>query len=50
MGAIWFGGGEWAEALGVGAKVAVCYRPRLDEWEGNVRVRLQVEDVAVRGA
>jgi hypothetical protein len=30
--------------------VDVCYRPRLDEWNGNVRVRMMVEDVRVEEA
>jgi len=47
--AIWWGRGAMAEKLSPGAMVDVCYRPRLDEWNGNVRVRMIVEDVGVRG-
>jgi len=49
VGAIWFGYGELQARLPVGARVEVCHRPHLEEWEGKVRVRLHVEDVAVRG-
>ena len=48
-GAIWFRQGEQGARLPAGAKVDVCYRPRLDEWNGRVRVQLQIEDVAVHG-
>ena len=48
-GAIWFRHGELEARLPAGAKVDVCYRPRLDEWNGRVRVQLQIEDVAVYG-
>jgi single-stranded-DNA-specific exonuclease len=48
-GAIWFRQGELAARLPAGARVDVCYRPRMDEWNGSVRVRLQVEDMAVYG-
>jgi len=47
VGAIWFGRGDLAGALGPGTLVDVCYRPRLEEWGGTVSVRLHVEDVRV---
>jgi len=49
-GAIWFRQGELQARLPAGGKVDVCYRPRLDEWNGRVRVQLHVEDVAVHGS
>ena len=48
MGAIWFGQGAQMEELPSGATVDVCYRPRLDDWNGQRRVRLHIEDVRVR--
>jgi single-stranded-DNA-specific exonuclease len=47
MGAIWFGGAEAGGKLQTGASVHVCYKPRLDEWQGRARVRLHVEDIAL---
>lgn len=46
--AIWFGAGEFAPQLPIGRRVDACYRAKKDEWNGNLRVRLQVEDVGVR--
>jgi len=46
--AIWFSAGELAEELAVGGRVDICYRAKLEEWKGELRVRLQVEDVGVR--
>jgi single-stranded-DNA-specific exonuclease len=48
--AIWFGQGPLGDRLPQGACVDICHRPRLDEWQGNVRVRLHVEDMRLRGA
>ncbi len=48
VGAIWFGRGELQERLPQGTEVDVCYRPKIDEWRGSVRVQLQVEDVKVQ--
>jgi single-stranded-DNA-specific exonuclease len=48
VGAIWFGAGELADQLPVGANVEVCCKPRLDEWRGNPEVRLHVQDIGVR--
>ena len=47
-GAIWFRQGALMEQLPTGAMVDVCYRPKLDEWNGQRRVRLHIEDVRVR--
>jgi len=47
---IWFGQGARSEQLAAGAAVEVCYRPRLDEWSGEVRVRLHVEDMRLGAA
>ncbi len=47
VGAIWFGEGGLEGKLPAGRRVDVCYRPRIDEWGGQVRVRLQVEDVGI---
>jgi single-stranded-DNA-specific exonuclease len=49
MGAIWFGGAEAADRLHTGASIHVCYKPRMDEWQGRPRVRLHVEDIALAG-
>jgi single-stranded-DNA-specific exonuclease len=46
-GAIWFGAGGLENALRGAVDVDLCHRPRLDEWNGQTRVRLQVEDAAV---
>ena len=48
VGGVWFRRGEELAHLRPGAIVDVCHRPRLDEWEGRVRVRLFVEDMGVR--
>jgi single-stranded-DNA-specific exonuclease len=50
MEAIWWGRGAMAEKLSPGDVVDVCHRPRVDEWNGNVRVRMIVEDVRVEEA
>jgi single-stranded-DNA-specific exonuclease len=50
MEAIWWGRGAMAEKLSPGDLVDVCHRPRVDEWNGNVRVRMIVEDVRVEEA
>ncbi|UCC68157.1 MAG: single-stranded-DNA-specific exonuclease RecJ [Armatimonadota bacterium] len=50
VGAIWFRQGKLEAELPVGRKVDVCYRPKLDEWQGRVRVQLQVEDIGVHGS
>ena len=47
VGAIWFRAGALGEQLELGRRVDVCFRPRLDEWNGAVRVQLHVEDVGV---
>jgi single-stranded-DNA-specific exonuclease len=47
--AVWFGRGALLERFSSGAVVDVCHRPRLDEWNGEVRVRLYVEDVRASG-
>jgi single-stranded-DNA-specific exonuclease len=47
VGAIWFGHGRLGEELSVGARVDVCHRPQLDDWQGTARVRLRVSDVGV---
>jgi single-stranded-DNA-specific exonuclease len=47
MQAVWFRRGYLFDHLLGGTPVDVCYRPSLDEWEGNVRVRLVVEDVGM---
>jgi single-stranded-DNA-specific exonuclease len=48
IGAIWFRGGSLCETLRQANAVDVCHRPQLDEWNGSVRVRLVVEDIALR--
>jgi len=48
VGAIWFRAGHLASRVPVGARVDVCCRPRPDEWNGNLRVRLYVEDMALQ--
>jgi len=48
--AIWFGQGQREQLLPKGTMVDVCHRPRLDEWEGNVRVRLYVEDICINAS
>lgn len=45
MDAVWFGRGALAESMPAGTMVDMCCRPRLDEWHGNARVRLYVEDM-----
>ncbi|NIR01692.1 MAG: hypothetical protein GTN78_16080, partial [Gemmatimonadales bacterium] len=47
-GAIWFGAGELADQLPVGASVDVCCKPRVDEWAGDSTVRLHVQDIGVQ--
>ncbi len=47
LGAIWFRAGALGEELVVGSMVDVCFRPKLDEWNGSTRVQLVVEDVGV---
>jgi single-stranded-DNA-specific exonuclease len=47
LGAIWFRAGALGEELVVGGMVDVCFRPKLDEWDGSTRVQLVVEDVGV---
>ncbi len=47
LGAIWFRAGELGEELAVGSMIDVCFRPKLDEWNGNARVQLVVEDIGV---
>jgi len=46
-GAIWFRAGALGEELVVGGTVDVCFRPKLDEWDGSTRVQLVVEDIGV---
>ncbi len=48
VGAIWFGCGGLCQTLRRAETVDVCHRPQIDEWNGSVRVRLVVEDVALR--
>jgi len=45
--AVWFRHGEALAHLPPGAVVDVCHRPRMEEWEGNLRLRLFVEDVGL---
>ncbi len=45
IGGIWFRSGELKERLEAAGRVHLCFRPRLEEWNGVARVRLQVEDV-----
>jgi len=49
-GAIWFRAGEHGEELVAGARVDVCFRPKIDEWGGAARVQLQVSDISIRDA
>jgi len=44
---IWFGAGELGEGLVVGNKIDMCYRARVEDWRGELRVKLVVEDIAV---
>jgi single-stranded-DNA-specific exonuclease len=48
--AMWFNQGALGERLTPGAVVDACHRPRLDEWNGSIRVRLYVEDLRLSGA
>lgn len=48
--AIWFRRGDLLERLPTGVALDLCHRPRVEEWEGQVRVRLQVEDLRVAEA
>lgn len=43
--AIWFSQSALQERLPAGAVVDVCHRPRIDEWNGSIRVRLHIEDI-----
>jgi single-stranded-DNA-specific exonuclease len=45
---IWFGAGMLGEDVRVGQIVDVCYRASLDDWGGTPRVRLHLNDIAVR--
>ncbi|MBN1459641.1 MAG: single-stranded-DNA-specific exonuclease RecJ [Armatimonadetes bacterium] len=45
--AVWFRAGELRQDLEPGRIVDVCYRPRVDEWNGVARVQLHVEDIRV---
>ena len=47
LGGIWFGRGELREIVQGAPRVEVCYRPQIDEWNGNVRVRLFIEDLRI---
>jgi single-stranded-DNA-specific exonuclease len=49
MDAVWFGRGALADTLSSGVTIDVCHRPRLDEWNDRVRVRLYVEDARLSG-
>ncbi len=44
---IWFRAGHLGEELQEGQAADVCYRARLDEWNGAPRVKLHVTDIAV---
>ena len=44
---VWFRHGEEIAHLPPGTVVDVCHRPRLEEWEGNLRLRMFIEDVAL---
>jgi single-stranded-DNA-specific exonuclease len=50
LGGIWFGHGDLREVVGTARRVEVCYRPQMDEWNGAVRVRLLIEDIALPGS
>lgn len=50
LGAIWFGRGELRDLVRGANAVDVCYRPQIDTWNGNTRVRLFVEDLALGGS
>ena len=47
VGGIWFRSGALREELESAGRVDVCFRARVDEWNGTVRVQLHVEDVAL---
>jgi single-stranded-DNA-specific exonuclease len=49
LGGIWFGQGELRDIVRNAPAVDVCYRPQTDTWNGNTRVRLFIEDIALRG-
>jgi hypothetical protein len=45
--AVWFGGGEHADALVAGRRVDLAVEPRLKRWRGTERVEGHVRDVRV---
>ncbi len=49
IGGIWFGQGGLRDIIRGAKSVDVCYRPQIDAWNGTTRVRLFIEDMALRG-
>jgi len=51
IGAGWFRQAEFKARLADSGRgtVSVCYRPQLDSWNRSLRVRLQIEDIALAG-
>ena len=51
IGAVWFRQAEFKQRLTDSGRgtVSVCYRPQLDSWNRSLRVRLQIEDIALAG-
>ncbi len=48
--AIWFGGGSHADALHPGRRVDVAFRLQLDDYRGETRLQMFVDDVRLRTA
>ncbi len=49
MEAVWFKQGSLRGYLDKGTAIDVCFRPHAETWNGNARVRLFVEDIAISG-
>lgn len=47
--AIGFHQGEWTAALGEGSRIDLAFQLEVNEWNGNKRLQLNVQDVRVDG-
>ncbi len=47
--AIGFHQSEWAAALGEGSRIDLAFQLEVNEWNGNKRLQLNVQDVRVGG-
>ena len=47
--AIAFRQGEWFERLSPGSRVDVAYHLEINEWNGNIKLQLNVQDLRMAG-